>query len=97
MSAVLSIIAGFASALGGGLWDLMAVIGCIITISVALLVLWCVVATHGQRREPLRVVITGHAETGDAELGDDTIAMLRGPTEPIDTVDAEIAQWLREG
>lgn len=95
MSAVLAVIAGFASALGGVLWDLMAVIGCIITISIALLVLWCIVATHGQRKpmqgaEPKVIA-------AEPEVIDDALPRIfkRGPV-LADHVSEAIAQMERD-
>lgn len=86
MTAVLSVIAGFAGALGGVFWDAMAVVGCTVTGCTVIVVLWCLVATRGQRREPLRVVIAGHAETGGAETGGAEV-----------DDDIDVPDWLKAG
>jgi hypothetical protein len=62
---------GFAASLAHVLWVIEAWVGIIVTACTAVFVALCLVATRGQQEE--------HAAAGadDAEVGDDTIAMVR--------------------
>jgi hypothetical protein len=69
MGTVAAVGEGFAGALASIAWNAMAWVGCILVGCTVLLVALCLIATRGQN-EPLT--------PADAEVGDDTIAMLKG-------------------